>query len=188
MSFSSRHVIGHCASAGVASAGELQDFTRSRAPPLVPAAARPCGPTSVRHVRANRPPNGLPLHLHRPLLRGYAGGAALPYVFDPQQTTLPFVRTPQLWGQPTLTESNAPGGGAACPCRFAPPAGERTVRSHAAGGTPTGAHRGKRAWWRSGLAILISTPASHRAVRPHAASVEERPALTDRKVPAGGTA
>jgi hypothetical protein len=59
-----------------------------------------------------------------------AGGLAWPELFEPQQASVPLVRTPQLWEPPPLTALKLPAGGVASPERLFPQqAGVPSVRT-----------------------------------------------------------
>ena len=49
-----------------------------------------------------------------------AGGVAWPSSSAPQQATVPFVLTPQVWSLPALTAVKVPAGGVAWPSPLTP--------------------------------------------------------------------
>jgi hypothetical protein len=68
----------------------------------------------------------------------HVGGFAPPYSFDPQQATVPSVRTPQLYSPPFAVDTlwNVPVGGGAMPPLKLPQ--QATVRSVRHGGGSAG--------------------------------------------------
>ena len=116
-----------------------------------------------------------------------AGGVTWFALLSPQQTTVPFVRMPQVWRDAAAHRGEGARGRVGLAVVVAAPAGDGAVRPNAAVMDAANAQRAEVARGRGGLALVVQAPAREDTTRPDAAAVTKASADGGERA-AGGVA